>query len=324
MNYKDFSRSPAVELRLLSIIGVLTQDKFPFKIDNSPIYNISDYDRHRMETYFFADSHPFPCNVSFVIHVDKKGETIIADDEIEDYRKKWGDVEGVECAEEVLLRALTAGEDIGYSVERVDGFELHGIEQPIIDNTGKTITFVGGYKTDYAGIQPDGWSIYAVCTVLGVSALAAENWTYCGILAEGLALMLRKDYKLASFLLYCALESFINQKLESRSDELRLSEKLKKLIAATFDGRDLAKHEIYTSTISHFDRLTRLRNDIAHGTKISPVSKLDARSHLLLVLTLIASVEAVHADFSSLAAALKEQNLLGSSTEFWATWKDEE
>lgn len=324
MNYKKFSELPGVELRLLSAIGMLTQQRLAFKIDNSPNYGISHYDRHNMETYFFADSHSFPYNVSFVIHVDKESETIIADDELKDYQAEWEIDDDVEDGEEILSQVLVAGGEIGFSVDRVDEFELHGIEQPLVDNTGKTITFVGGYKTTYSGIQPEGWSIYAVCDVLGLSAWAVEDNTHLGILAEGMAMMLRKDYKIASFMFYCAAESFINYRLHSQSDEQRLSEKLKRLVAAIFPDSDLAKHPIYTSTIKEFDQLTGLRNAIAHGTKAVSVSRQETNSHLILVLTLIACIETAHADFPSLAAVLKEHDLSHASARFWSSWKDEE
>ncbi|MES5322814.1 hypothetical protein [Alcaligenes phenolicus] len=127
MNYKKFSELPGVELRLLSAIGVLTQQRRAFKIDNSPNYGISHYDRHNMETYFFADSHSFPSNVSFVIHVDKESEAIISDDELKDYQAEWKIDNNVEDGDEILSRILVAGGEIGLSVDRVDDFELYGI-----------------------------------------------------------------------------------------------------------------------------------------------------------------------------------------------------
>ncbi|WP_423372074.1 hypothetical protein [Burkholderia sp. LMG 32019] len=324
MNYKKFAKLPEVELKLLSTIEIISQQRLAFKIDNYPNYGISHYDRHNMETYFFSDSHTFPHNVSFVIHVDKEGETIIADDELKDYRAEW-DIDGnIKGGEEILSQVLAGNGEIDFSVDRIDGFELHGIEQPLVDNTGKTITFFGGYKTTYSGIQPEGWSIYAVCDVLGINARAVEDHTHLGILAEGLAMMLRKDYKLASFMFYCALESYINYKLHSQSDEQRLSEKLKRLIAATFPGSDLAKHQIYTSTIKEFDQLTGLRNAIAHGTMAVSVSRQETSSHLILVLTLIACIETTHADFPLLAAVLKTHDLSRASARFWSSWKNEE
>ena len=207
MDYKKFSKLSGVELKLLAALGVLTQRKLAFKINNHPNFDISHYDRHNMETYFFADEHPFPWDVSFIINVDKEGESIIADDELEDYKTEAAIDDDVEDGEEILSEFLTAKGEIPSSLDRIDGFELHGIEQPLVDNTGKTITFVGGYKAGYSGIDPEGWSVYAFCEVLGIDAFAAEDNMHLGILAEGLAMMLRKDYKLASFMFYCALES---------------------------------------------------------------------------------------------------------------------
>lgn len=324
MNYKKFNELPAIELRLLSAIGLLTQERLAFEIDNSPNYGISNYDRHRMETYFFADSHPFPYNVSFVIHVEKEGETIIAEDELGDYRAEFDIDDDIKDGEEILSQILSKNGEIGLAVDRVEEFELNGIEQPVVDNTGKTITFVGGYKATYSGIQPDEWSIYAVCDVLGLSAQAVEDKTHLGILGEGVAMMLRKDYKIASFMFYSALESFINHQLQSQTDEQRLSEKLRRLVTSTFLGCDLARHSIYTSTIKEFDRLTGLRNTIAHGAKAISVSRQEANSHLTLVLTLMACIETVQADFLSLTAALKGHELSRTSIRFWSDWKDGE
>ncbi|WP_412021681.1 hypothetical protein [Burkholderia cepacia] len=324
MNYKKFNELPGVELKLLSAIGVLSQQKLAFKIDNSPNYGISHYDRHNMETYFFADSHTFPYNLSFFIHIEKQGEAIIADDELKDYRTEFDIDDDIQDGEEILSQVLAANGEIDFSVDRVDEFELHGIEQPLVDNTGKTITFVGGYKATYSGIQPEGWNIYAVCEVLGLKTSAVEGNTHLGILAEGLAMMLRKDYKLASFMFYCALESYINCKLHSESDQERLSDKLKRLVATTFPRSDLARHSIYTSTIKEFDQLTGLRNAIAHGTKAVSVSRQETSSHLILALTLIACIETTHADFPSLAAVLDEHDLSHASARFWSSWKDEE
>jgi len=324
MNYKKFKELPGVELKLLSAIGVLTQQRLAFRIDNSPNYSISHYDRHRMETYFFSDSHSFPYNVSFVIHVDKESEAIISDYELEEYRAKLGIDDDIKDDEEILSQVLAETDDIGFSAEHVDEFELHGIEQPIVDNTGKTITFVGGYKATYSGIQPEEWSIYAFCDVLGLDALSIEDSAHLGILAEGIAMMLRKDYKIATFMFYCALESFINSQLQSQSDEQRLSEKLKRLVTVTFPGSDVKTHSIYTSTIKDFDQLTGLRNAIAHGARAISVSKQETNSHLILVLTLIACIETTQADFPSLSAVLKEHDLSRASTKFWSSWKDEE
>jgi len=324
MNYKTFKEMPELELRLLSMIGMFIEQRLAFKIDNSPNYHISHYDRQSMETYFFSDSHPFPHNVSFVIHVNKESEVIISDDDLDYYREKLNEDDSIEDGEEILSGVLAVSGELELSSGQVDEFELHGIEQPLIDNTGKSITFVGGYKASYSGIQPEGWSVYVVCDVLGLSAWAAEDNTYLGILAEGLAMMLRKDYKIASFMFYCALESFINHRLHSQSDETRLSEKLKELVAAIFPSSDLAKHPIYTSTIEGFNRLTGLRNAIAHGTKVVSVSREETSSHLILVLTLIACIEAILADFSSLSAALREHDLSLASRKFWSSWKDDE
>lgn len=322
MDYKKFSKLPGVELKLLAALGVLTQRKLAFEINNHPNFDISHYDRHNMETYFFADEHPFPWDVSFIINVDKEGESIIADDELENYRAEAAIDDDVEDGEEILSKFLAEKGDISSSLDRIDDFELHGIEQPLVDNTGKTITFIGGYKAGYSGIDPEGWSLYAFCEVLGIDSSAVEDNTHLGILAEGLAMMLRKDYKLASFMFYCALESFINYKLNSQSDEQRLAEKLKRLVAVTFPGSDLGKHPIYTSTIKEFDQLTGLRNAIAHGTKALSVSRQDTTAHLILVLTLIACVETALADFPGLALALNEHGLTHTSARFWLSWKE--
>nr|WP_315594114.1 hypothetical protein [uncultured Cupriavidus sp.] len=197
MNYKKFSNLPGIELRILSAIGMLSEQRLAFKIDNSPNYNISYYDRHKSETYFFSDSHPFPYNLEFVINIDKSEETIIGDGELEELREEL-EIDGdIGDGEEILSEVIAKNGGIDFSVDRINDFELHGIEQPVIDNTAKTITFVGGYKAGYSGIQPDDWSVYVVCDVLGLSASAVENYTHLGILAEGLAMMLRKDYKIA-------------------------------------------------------------------------------------------------------------------------------
>lgn len=123
---------------------------------------------------------------------------------------------------------------------------------------------------------------------------------------------------------YCAIESFINYKIQSESDEKRLSEKLRDLVATTFPNIDLAKHSIYTSIIKEFDQLTGLRNMIAHGATTISLSKQESCLHLILVLTLIACVEKAEADFSSLAAVLPERDLSLSSARFWSSWKDDE
>ncbi|PRX24098.1 hypothetical protein B0G75_1232 [Paraburkholderia sp. BL18I3N2] len=322
MNYKKFIKQPSVELQLLSSIQMLTEERLVFKISNSPDYSISNYDRHRMETYFFADSHSFPENVSFVLHAEKEGETIVADCELNDYRVEWDIDDYIDDSEDVLSEVLAKNGEIAMAVDCVDEFELHGIRQPLVDNTNKSITFVGGYRASYAGIQPDEWSLYAICDVLGISKRTVDDNTHLGVLAEGLAMMLRGDYKIASFMFYCALEAYINFKLECQSDKERLSEKLKRLVVDVFPSIEISKHLIYTSIVNEFDLLSGFRNAIAHGSKAVTVSKKQTISHLTLVLTLIACIETGHENFSSLATELSTSDFSQASTQFWSSWKD--
>ena len=127
------------------------------------------------------------------------------------------------------------------------------------------------------------WRTFVECSFYGFVSGSRTNKFYVDLIAESYALQDAKNYKLAYFMAFTALENYINVCQNINNGSGRLKDKLSDIFKMQFNS--LGKHEIYTSLLGEFKKWEALRNYIAHGKKESKVSEKDVTDLLIFILT---------------------------------------
>jgi len=309
MNYAQFKRVPDLTYKLLAQVGILFRSTYVFEISHHPDYDLSRYEGPATANYFFSDPVDFPSNMDVVVDVEIKKNEILHYDDIARIAEENGvSADAAEDAAAMLTTLANKGRDIeGWGTE-ISGFELRDIKKPTIDNLEKTLTFSGGFKGDSFSISHYDWSVYSICNMLGFRGGNGKVRFYLTLITEGYSLLVRGYYALAFFIFYSSYECFINLKLDTEHQPIRLGEKANKLFRTEFVGIDLQKHEIYSSIVNEFRNYTKIRDAIAHGNAKSVATERDARDLLRFVLIVMVSIETKTESFAALKDLLSAHN----------------
>lgn len=293
MNYNQFIKKHNNLLeQLMFIYGIIKFEKKVIKIDNQPDYDISKYERECPTDYYFANSFNFTEMFEFVIKFEFQENKLFHYDDFLNMSKelKIDFKEEDDC--NFLLKLYKEKNEIleqhGFDTD-IEQFKLHELRIQNIDNFNKKINYEGSFYGDNEGINPIDWGLYSFVEILGVPNQLSKNKFYKYLISESYILLQENKYKLAFFVGYSALESFINYEHSSAEEEKRLIEKLKELFKEKFG--QIQSHQIYTSLINDFDEFTNIRNSIAHGRNPVEIGESEVRKLLQFTIILIISFD---------------------------------
>jgi len=293
MNYNQFIKKHINLLeQLMFIYGIIKFEKKVIEIDNYPDYDISKYERSNPTDYYFANSFNFAEIFEFVIKFEFHKNKLFHFDDFLNMSKELNTEFKEEDRCNFLLKLYKEKNEIleehGFDTD-IEQFKLHELRIQNIDNFNKKINYEGSFYGDNEGINPIDWGLYSFVEILGVPNQLSKNKFYKYIISESYILLQENKYKLAFFVGYSALESFINYEHSSAEEEKRLIEKLKELFKEKFG--QIQTHQIYTSLINDFDEFTNIRNSIAHGRNPVEIGESEVRKLLQFTILLIISFD---------------------------------
>lgn len=293
MKYKDFKKKKNIEVVLLSRLGVLKLiDKF-IDIDLMPDYDLTDYDKYTLNTYFIRQKYNFINEFSSLFYASIENISIFSWDDILNYMKKNDLQLGQKRSISDVLN-LIPQEKIdcinSFDPNDLDDFKLNSIKIDFINNIKHELVIQGAFLGDSYSIDPVGWGLVSNLKLLGIPK-NLNGKLYLELLAESYSLLQSGNNKLSYFLLYTAFESYINVNANPSNDSVRLKDSFKKLFKNNFDVTNANDIQVYSSIIGYFDGFYKKRNDIAHGRTVVSVSGEELNDFLIFVLTVIVANE---------------------------------
>lgn len=289
MKYTAYSKTKNLNKLLIEQLGLIEIVKTIVPINFAPDYDITDYDKYIDKDYYFSNYIKFFPDHNFVISCKFYDQFIINDDHLIEIEKN----------EEITF---TNKEDVLQSILYLDNYNPDIIDQykfevdmDILKLNNLKVKFINNTKkeTHYEG------SIFSASIYIGEEFLYSrikleaikynQVEFYKDLLGESYILMLENNNKLSSFILFSALESYVNYKLNN--DRGRLKDKIQELYKNHFGIADISKHEIYSNVLNRFNESIDSRNTIAHGKNDIIIQNEDLIKNFTAVLTYIFSIE---------------------------------
>ncbi|MEA1847507.1 hypothetical protein U9K52_01160 [Chryseobacterium sp. MHB01] len=291
ITYKAFIGKKKLFSNLLEALDLIEVKSWIAKIDFAPDFRILEYDRHTDKEYYFTNKLKFDNDHNFVIDCKFSDQFVFSYDRFNDIEENedflFTDKDDIEYSVNELdsLRSDLL-EDYKFDTE-FDGFKLNNLKDKYINNTKKEIHYEGGVFGSPYHIVPDFWELFSMINVTAIKKNHIEF--YKDLLGESYVLKLEGNYKLSFFLLYSALESFVNLKLQNERG--RLFDKINELFKIETDTEDLNNNEIYSSVLSSFNIITDQRNTIVHGKNTITISENNLNKFFISVLTYMVSIQ---------------------------------
>lgn len=294
MTLKEFSNKKNIIKTLLSGLNLIEEKSWITKIDFYPDPDITELDRHRDKEYYFAGKQKFDDNHNYVLDCDYNEPFVFSYDRLDEIEQhtemKFSDKEDI-------LNSLNELDDFDnelideYSFPTdFDGFKLNNIKIKFINNTKKEINYEGGFFGSSMDIDPDFWNLFSYINVKAIKKNQTEF--YKDLIGESYVLKLEGNYKLSFFILFSALESFVNLKLQDEDNEgKRLKGQIGDLYKKEHNVEALIKDTLYSSLMNDIYRQIDNRNIIAHGKNDITVTEKELNNFFICVLTYIISVE---------------------------------
>lgn len=294
MTLKEFANKKNIIETLLSGLNLIEEKSWITKIDFYPDPDITELDRHRDKQYYFAGKRKFDDNHNYVLDCDYNEPFVFSYDRLDEIEQhtemKFSDKEDI-------LNSLNELDDFDnelideYSFPTdFDGFKLNNIKIKFINNTKKEINYEGGFFGSSMDIDPDFWNLFSYINVKAIKKNQTEF--YKDLIGESYVLKLEGNYKLSFFILFSALESFVNLKLQDEDNEgKRLKGQIGDLYKKEHNVQTLIKDTLYTSLMNDIYRQIDNRNIIAHGKNDITVTEKELNNFFICVLTYIISVE---------------------------------
>lgn len=298
MKYKYYSKTDNINKLLLKKLELIEIVDTIVPINFEPDYDITDYDKDIDKDYYFSNFLKFLPNHNFVISCRFHDQFIINYEHLLDIEKN----EGIQFSnksnlhQSVLFLDNTNPDIIDeYKFEvDMDILKLNNLKLKFINNTKKEIHYQGSIFSASMYIGED-----FLFSRIELEAIKYNHIAfYKDLLGESYVLMLENNNKLSSFILFSALESYVNYKLND--DEGRLKDKIQKLYKKHFNIENLAKHEIYSNVLNNFIDFIENRNTIAHGKNNIVVQNEHLQQNFTAVLTYIYSIESNSQSFEEI------------------------
>ncbi len=302
MNYAKFKKIENLDLKILSFLGILQTKSRIIQINNYPDYDLSGYGGQFEKTYYFTDSWSFDGEFGAVLNVSIESQRVFHSDDMERLSEEYDVHFGENNAYDLVLNEIrNENEHLMWSEgfpPDFDGFKLNDIRVDRIDHSKKEVHFFGSYDGDSSSIQPVDWNIFIECSFCSFISSTTSGKFYVDLISESYSLKDSGNMKLSFFLVYAALENYINECLDRHEKEGRIKDKLNELFRSRFTS--LEKHQIYTSAAGEFDDWEKIRNWIVHGKAKVDITNEMVEEFTIFVLTLMASFEAKETIFDSL------------------------
>ncbi|MDX8557373.1 hypothetical protein OZ663_11900 [Elizabethkingia sp. HX CGY] len=294
MTLKEFSKKKNIIETLLSALNLIEEKTKITKIDFYPDFDIFEYDRHNDKEYYFTGIQTFDNNHNYVLDCEFISPFVFPYDRLDEI-EEHEDI--VFSDKENLIESVKELDDFDYNLIEeysfptdFDGFKLNNIKVKYINNTKKEIIYEGGFLGASMNIDPDFWDLFSYINVKAIKKNQIEFFK--DLLGESYILKLEGNYKLSFFILFSALENYINFKLNKTEHEgKRLKELIGEVYKTEHEIETLISDNLYTSLMNDINKQIEKRNVIAHGKNDINISANELNSFLLCVLTYIISVE---------------------------------
>lgn len=284
MNLESIIERYSNDLIKLNIMNNLlkTHDVF-FKISMNINYDFTEYDKFLPKNYYFLDGWSFEKICSKIFKADIKeifflNENIINSKEYLLYSDKYYQEYSYDPSsiEELLtfiqnkvVEGVTdtvidfLGNDIieNYNLAKSAEFSIKAIDVFGIDNNEQKVNYHGSFHGDSLGIYHSD-NFYCQLQLVGSNS---DLPFHKELLLEAYSLILEKNYKLAFFTAFTALENFCNVKSNTELESNSLSDKFKKAFIKA--SPCLVGEEAYRQLKTNLSDLILIRNQIAHGNE---------------------------------------------------------
>jgi hypothetical protein len=317
MKYSDFNKKNNLIELLLKNISVFETKSSYKKIDFFPDFDISEYNREIDSDYYFSNSLKFPSEFKNIIKVSFDNNIIFHFDNFKDAEEEFGitflDINDFEKSiNEISEIDKNYISENGFDTD-FEEFKLKTLRLKKIDNNKKKIIFEGNiFASSYMLDQID-WNLFSFVEITGIKSSISEF--YKELISESYILKIEHNYKISFFIMFSALESYVNYTLKNDNSKKEFSEKITDLFNSKFN--DILKHQIYSSIIDKLDSLTKLRNSIAHGKSSKTINIDELESLFIFVLTIITTVENNNITFKELYENLEKSSCEGLLQWIW-------
>ncbi len=290
MTYSKYIKQENLVENLLEALDLIEVKNCVIPIIINPDYEISPYNRDYDKEYYFSYFLNFFDNHNFVINCQLNNQFVFNYDSLSDIEENE---DFVFNNKENLIQSLNELDENNYDLLEnyshepdFDTFKLNNLRIKSIDNTNKKIYYEGGVFTASFHIDEE-----FLFSHIEVKAIKNNNTNfYKDLLGESYVLMIEGNTKLSYFLLYSALESYVNFKLENENED-RLKDKISDLYKIEKNADNLSKDIIYSNIFSDFNAFKEKRNIIAHGKNDITINISELEKKFIVVLTYIFSIE---------------------------------
>ncbi|MBS6574749.1 hypothetical protein [Parabacteroides goldsteinii] len=282
-------------LILLTKLDILTAIDIIEKLNIEVDDDVSGYVGRESKNYYFKNKFSFQPYSTYLIKAEILASRVYSQSLLEsdvDNSNNYFCLEGKGLTENLKeIDTIDKGffENNGCSIEAVNDFSLHKLRIRNIDNIKKDLYYEGtcyGNMLDIGDITSD-WDVFSKISLLGIKNNISEF--YKELLSESYMLYENENYKLSFFIAFSAFECFVNVKGNMQDEQLPLIDKITNLYKWQFP--DLSNNEIFQSIMPHHNKLTDIRNKIAHGKAKVCIRKREAEQCLKHVLIMILAYE---------------------------------
>lgn len=292
MKYNEIKGIKNIDLLLLQYLNILTVSSEIYRISHFPDFNKTPYGGDNLTQYYFDDYWDFSSKYHSIIHVDVEAVYLLHFDDVCRISKKYNITYEKYDSIPILEKALTQNSELFFEDAmnpEFDGFSFHDLEMRFIDNHKKRILFHGGISASSDTVTGCDWDLYTELKLIAVDNNIELSPVYKPLLAEGCSLYWNKSFKLAFFIIYSALESYLNLKTNGEDEQIRIKEKLNIAFNKVFSN--LSSHNIYNSILFDLKQFTEIRNTIAHGRQQKNVTKEECSDIMIFTCIVISSLE---------------------------------
>lgn len=303
MNYRKFKKEKGLIRRLLNSLEIIEYHQQFIKITNLPDPDFFPYEAGTSADFYFRNFWDFTEDFETVLEAEIDSSRIYTADCLNEISKESGinftytDRSIGKLLQSVYQESPKLLEEHGFDTE-FDEFQLRALAVFSIDNLEKRLNYEGSFYGSSYEMDSDYWSVYALTTLVTVPLSIQWAWFYKSLVAESYTLLLAHNYKLAFFLLFSALDSFVNDAGGTQPQAGHLKDKLRDLFGHKLG--DLTKHQIYSGLAGDFERFKDWRNNIAHGNEYLDLSLENVQDAFVFVLTLMLTYETGAGDFKDL------------------------
>lgn len=259
------------------------------EINVFPDFDISEYQGPIDSDYYFHNTIDIPYDFKSLLNVTFDNHVIFSFNDIDKVKKKFNlNVDNKDEVEEVINKLIETDDDLAlecFFEPDLDEFKLKELRLKNIDNNNRKIHYEGTFFGASYMIDQIDWNLFSQIKFIGIPFNIAEF--YKELISESYVLKLEGNKKMSYFIMYSALENYIEYKLGS-NEEKRLSEKITELFSICF--QNITKHQIYSCIINDYKTIKEKRNDIAHGNMCN-IKEEDLNKIFLFVLIVISTIE---------------------------------